>query len=295
MKKLPIKSLAQFRFVSKAWMSLIDSVKFIADYDNVCRPRHLIIIDRPDSSRYYYCQTLDDETFPRCNFTPNPTMGHKLTSALREPILQRECPHSLMNSTLVGSSHGLLCIDSYERSKVIILNPSIRKSIAIDVPSQPYTFFYYTTVVGFGVCPLTLDPKIIMIPHYNKKDSTFRLSRVEVIKVFSLSSRAWRRPSINLPRANMTLETPKVVIDGFIYHLAFDYSQKGYVFNLIISFDLTSEEFREIHLLESIKLGKLSISKLRETLVVLEYNMVVASGMPLCAVWMMDNDSFTQL
>nr|GFA10738.1 hypothetical protein [Tanacetum cinerariifolium] len=53
--------------------------------------------------------------------------------------------------------------------------------------------------------------------------------------------------------------------------------------------------FREIHLPESIKLGKLSISKLRETLVVLEYNMVVASGMPLCAVWMMDNDSFTQL
>nr|GEX05243.1 hypothetical protein [Tanacetum cinerariifolium] len=186
MKKLPIKSLAQFRSVSNAWKSLIDSVKFIADYDNVCQPRR------------------------------------------------------------------------------------------------------------FGVCPLTLDPKIIMIPHYNKKDSTFRLSRVEV-KVFSLSSRARRRPSINLPRENMTLETPQVVIDEFVYHLAFDYSKKGYVSNLIISFDLTSEEFREIHLPESIKLGKLSICKLRETLVVLEYNMVVASEMPLCAVWMMDNDSFTQL
>nr|GFA41789.1 hypothetical protein [Tanacetum cinerariifolium] len=117
--------------------------------------------------------------------------------------------------------------------------------------------------------------------------------KVEV-KVFSLSSCAWRRPSINLPRENMTLETPQVVIDEFIYHLAFDYSKKGYVSNMIISFDLTSEEFREIHP-ESIKLGKLSISKLRETLVVLEYNMGVASGMPLCAVWMMDNDSFTQL
>ncbi|GJV77464.1 putative F-box domain-containing protein [Tanacetum coccineum] len=92
----------------------------------------------------------------------------------------------------------------------------------------------------------------------------------------------------------MILETPQVVIDGFIYHLAFDYSKKGYVSNLIISFDLNSEEFREIHLPESIKLGKLSISKLRETLVVLEYNMVVPNGKLLCAVLMMDNDLFTR-
>nr|GEY16946.1 retrovirus-related Pol polyprotein from transposon TNT 1-94 [Tanacetum cinerariifolium] len=63
--------------------------------------------------------------------------------------------------------------------------------------------------VRFRVCPLTLDPKIIMIPHCNKKDLTFHLSRVEV-KVFCLSSCAWRRPSINLPRENMTLETPQM-------------------------------------------------------------------------------------
>ncbi|GJW32618.1 zinc finger, CCHC-type containing protein [Tanacetum coccineum] len=32
MKKLPIKSLLQFRSVSKSWKFLIDSSKFIADY-----------------------------------------------------------------------------------------------------------------------------------------------------------------------------------------------------------------------------------------------------------------------
>ncbi|GKE46956.1 F-box/kelch-repeat protein-like protein [Tanacetum coccineum] len=93
----------------------------------------------------------------------------------------------------------------------------------------------------------------------------------------------------------MKLQTPQVVIDGFIYHLASDYSKKGYVSNLIISFDLTREEFREIHLPESIKLNFLSISKLRETLVVFEYNMVTFSEIKFHAVWMMDNDSFTRL
>ncbi|GKF13664.1 putative F-box protein, partial [Tanacetum coccineum] len=139
MKKLPIKSLAQFRSVSKAWKSLIDSVKFIADhyYYNVCQPPHLFII---------------------------------------------------------GSSHGLFCFYNAGISKAFIWNPSIRKSIAI------------------------VD---LLFPVVKK-------------------------------------------LEKYI-------SQ------------------------ESIKSRILSISKLRETLVVLEYNKVALCARQLCAVWMMDNDSFTQI
>nr|GEW07284.1 hypothetical protein [Tanacetum cinerariifolium] len=177
MKKLPIKSLAQFRSVSKAWKSLIDSVKFIADhYYNVCQPQHLFIIYAP----YYHfvCGTdafnefisiVDDETFSQCNLT-------------------RESPYSHMSSILVGS---LFCFYNPGISKAFLWNPSIRKSIAIVVSSR--------------------------------------------------------------------------------------------------------EEFREIHLPESIKSRSLSISKLRETLVVLEYNKVALCARQLCAVWMMNNDSFTQI
>ncbi|GJT90894.1 putative F-box domain-containing protein [Tanacetum coccineum] len=133
------------------------------------------------------------------------------------------------------------------------------------LPTQP-SDRGYETVVGFGVCHFTLDPKIIMIPHCFKKDIGFRISRVDDIKE---------------------------VIDGFIYWLASDNFKIGC--DIVISFDLTSEEFREIHLPESIKLNFLSISKLRETLVVLEYNMVIFSEIKFHAVWMMDNDSFTRL
>ncbi|GJT90897.1 putative F-box domain-containing protein [Tanacetum coccineum] len=283
--------IQKLRSVSKAWKSLI-SFKFIAKLDNVYQLRRQFIYYSPDDSHYFY-HTFDDETFPQFYFTSNPTIGQKSTSALRELIQQRECPFSLMKSTLVGSSHGLLCFYYFVINKFFIWNPSIGKFIAIVVPSRPTTGHY--TVVGFGVCPFTLDPKIIMIPHcFKKYSSTYRIGRVEV---FSLSSCAWA-PSINLPRETVRLEqNSQEVIDGFIYWLASDSFkiECDIVSKLIISFGLTSEEFSEIHLPESIKLKFLSISKLRETLVVLEYNMVTFSEIKFHAVWMMDNDSFTRL
>ncbi|KAI3776471.1 hypothetical protein L1987_46256 [Smallanthus sonchifolius] len=91
----------------------------------------------------------------------------------------------------------------------------------------------------------------------------------------------------------------EVVIDGFLYWLATDRiitSDDGFMYyNLIISFDMISEEFREVNLPNSLAHQsdyKLSISKLRESLVVLE------RGEEATSVWMMEDGvpkSFTKL
>ncbi|GJS20101.1 putative F-box domain-containing protein [Tanacetum coccineum] len=70
-------------------------------------------------------------------------------------------------------------------------------------------------------------------------------------------------------------------------------------YNLIMSFDMKSEEFEEIYLPERLALNgdiDYPISKLRESLVVLEYN--IDAENPVYSVWMMEDDvskSFTKL
>ncbi|KAI3776455.1 hypothetical protein L1987_46240 [Smallanthus sonchifolius] len=119
------------------------------------------------------------------------------------------------------------------------------------------------------------------------------------VEVFTLSTRAWRSPcSGNLPRKSVQFCWEQVVVDGLLYWLAIDgiAMDGGFRhYNLIISFDMTSEEFREVNLPDSLACVfgyKLSMSKLRESLAVLKHCEWATS------VWMMQDGvpkSFTKL
>nr|GFB28240.1 hypothetical protein [Tanacetum cinerariifolium] len=61
MKRLPAKSLIQFRSVSKPWKSLIDSSAFIALYQHT-QQRHRILVR--DDFEHNYVSVADDDTFP---------------------------------------------------------------------------------------------------------------------------------------------------------------------------------------------------------------------------------------
>ncbi|KAI3725484.1 hypothetical protein L1987_65272 [Smallanthus sonchifolius] len=136
-------------------------------------------------------------------------------------------------SSIIGSSHGLLCFFGYYQLKKpmdVLWNISIRKAVAVVVP--------------------------------NAKDVKCRKN-------------------------------------GFLYGLATDRFTMDGEFssrNLIISFDVTSEEFREVNLPHSlahdVSERSLYISKLRKSLVVLEHHEMVYT------VWMMNDggtESFTKL
>ncbi|XP_076913053.1 uncharacterized protein LOC143571542 [Bidens hawaiensis] len=120
------------------------------------------------------------------------------------------------------------------------------------------------------------------------------------VEVFTLSTGASRSPYGNLPRKPIQFGYRQAV-NGFYYWLATDTSTiDGELesYNMIISFDITSEEFREIDLPDNLVYNRsmcnLSISNIRESLVVLECD----ENEGVYVVWIVEDsvpESFTKL
>ncbi|CAI9270575.1 unnamed protein product [Lactuca saligna] len=289
-KRLPVKSLVQFRSVSKQWKSLIDSREFLAAYNIYHnQPQRLIVwYEYPVDTEEKYVSFVDDETFAKQGF------------AVTLPVLAKV----LNDSRVVGSSQGLLCLHGYYRVPrhsrhnsvreiAVLWNPSIRKSVGVAVPGV--LRWGLETILGFGVCPIRSDPMIVKITQVNLNwEMRSRVSVPWVVKVFSLSKGSWRILPCNLPNKSIKVTWSQVVIDRFIFWFAFDkmvaddggFSTK----NMIMSFDMTTEEFRVVDLPENLanqSYMNLSISKVWESLAVLEY----ATNMmnQVCNVWVKDH------
>ncbi|KAJ0953045.1 putative F-box domain-containing protein [Helianthus annuus] len=270
MKRLPVRSLLQFRSLSKAWKSLIDSSDFI--------------------THYYASNQLQ----------------HLLKVPLAIPMLV-DMYHSYR---IIGISHGLLCLyghDAVGSHMAVVWNPSVRKSVGVVVPNVPDMSqdTIYEVALGFWACGETSDLKIVKITYidiWTEMDSIPESMPDTIpipsqVEVFTLSTGAWRSPysTTNLPRKSLQFDNySQVVIDGSLYWLAMDCctGEELLTCNLIISFDMISEEFKQVSLPHSlahrIYLGDLHLSKLRNSLVVLQQDVV----------WIMEDavqNSFTKL
>ncbi|PWA52758.1 protein kinase-like domain-containing protein [Artemisia annua] len=193
----------------------------------------------------------------------------------------------------IVSSQGLLFVHRYDAlsgtAKGVIWNPTIRKSVDITVRDS------YPAYFGFGVCPNTYDPKIVKY----KFNSYCRKREFEI---FTLSTNAWRRLYKNLPRERIGLGT-QVAIDRFMYWSASERIYADDVYQsqmLIVSFDMTSEEFMEISYSASLGVceeGSLYLDKIRDSLVVVQFK--CEPEKPAYSVWkMMEHGvskSFTKL
>ncbi|GKA18730.1 putative F-box domain-containing protein [Tanacetum coccineum] len=167
-KRLPAKSLIQFRSVSKQWKSLIDSSKFIANYHRTQPQHHLLVsyIDQENKSDRKYVTIAGDDTFPQQKFSPT----------VPESVKQ-------LNQPIIFSSQGLLCLydvfaapDDSGTKTAVIWNPTIRNSVTIALPN--FSKLYYRTVIGFGVCLDTCDPKLVKVtfhPNLSGKDTIVEL------------------------------------------------------------------------------------------------------------------------
>ncbi|KAM0030922.1 putative F-box domain-containing protein [Helianthus debilis subsp. tardiflorus] len=293
--RIPVKSLLQFRSVSKAWKSLIDSSDFINRYSS--QQQHLLVrlrfvkYDHLENFRFSktkYVTIVDDVTFP-----------HQRVSLTHPAFV-----NMLLSHRIIGNSHGLLCLYGcygLETIMAVVWNVSIKKAIAVVVPNVANGV--YTTFVGFGVCPTTNDPKIVKITdiiHWEDVES-IPDSIPWQVEVFTLSTGAWRSPYHNLPRTSIQFGNWQAYVEGFCYWLATDRSivDAGFEgYNRIISFHLTSEEFREVNLPDSLvydgSIDNLNIANLRESLVVLEQD----ARENVCYVWSMKDGvsmSFTKL
>ncbi|XP_071700617.1 putative F-box protein At1g32420 [Rutidosis leptorrhynchoides] len=248
---LPVKSIVRFRSVSKEWKSLIDSSEFNSDFilGQVQRPRFLLRAYRgnviADGEKGEYCWVVedDDDIF----------LQNKISLSYPPSVNRLLNKNGLEFNGLefIGSSHGLLCFsgcyvcENNCFSRYVIWNPSIRKSLAIDA-------LYYKDVVqvGFGVCPNSLDPKIVRIseyyvPYYYNIEQKLESTWVWRVDVFTLSEGVWRSPLTKLPNKwsaiSLFVSQIPVIINGYIYWSAsVDYLGEC---NMIISFNLATEEF----------------------------------------------------
>ncbi|KAJ0449762.1 putative F-box domain-containing protein [Helianthus annuus] len=262
-KRLPVKSLIRCRSVSKSWKSLIDSSNFIAHYSS--QQQHLLVYNHLYDSDPNCVSIVDDNTFPQ----------HRVSVTL-PPLVKM-----LGSYRKLGTSHGLLCL--YNNGRVVIWNPPIRKAVAVVVPNVVDAKMF-NIELGFGVCRETSDPKIVKITYFTYIDRFRNMESVTIpqqVEVFTLSTGAWRSPnSGNLPRKSIIFGSEDgVCVDGVYYWLATDRSTVDAqirAYNMIISFDMTSEEFGEVNLPDSFvyegSMWNLYIYNLRESLVLVKYS-----------------------
>ncbi|XP_071717866.1 putative F-box protein At1g47800 [Rutidosis leptorrhynchoides] len=311
--QLPVKSILRFRSVSKEWKSLIDSSEFNSDY--IAKRQRLLII----RCRGYIVDDVECETGEYCWIVDDDGSFSQYKSSLKYPrfVNRRKVKQLYVNrenvkpwyvnlrsikgilniSSLqfVGTSHGLLCfINNYVYcfDHYVIWNPSIRKSVAINEPYSSGLVSY-----GFGVCPHSLDPKIIRIIGYWQ------------VEIFTLSGGVWRSPLTKLQSKwliNIRLCAPtSFAINGFIYWGAF-VSHKPIVGNCltdpvftIVSFNLVTEEFTKIDVPSKLSrrrnLTYFELFKLRESLGVVRYE--YKGSEKDHNVWLMDHvsKSFSEL
>ncbi|KAJ0842860.1 putative F-box domain-containing protein [Helianthus annuus] len=235
-KHLPVKSLIRCRSVSKSWKSLIGSSKFITLYRS--QQQHLLVYNYLSVDHPNCVSIVDDNTFPQDRVP--------LTLPLFVKMLKR--------FKKVGSSRDLLCL--YSDGKLVIWNPLITKAVAVVVPNVVDDKMFQT-VLGFGVCRETIDPKIVKIRYIDKFADMESVNSIPwQVKIFTLSTGVWRSPnSSNLPRKSIIFGSGDgVCVDGVYYWLATDRSTVDAqirAYNMIISFNMTSEEFREVNLPDS--------------------------------------------
>nr|GEV62431.1 reverse transcriptase domain-containing protein [Tanacetum cinerariifolium] len=283
-----VKSLIRFTSVSKPWKSFIDSPEFIACYGVRHSQPHRLLLRYENTVKprdFKHISFVDDVTFPQQqqDFDPNVS-----------DLLKRY--HDL---TVIGSSCGLWCLLGYEKFPteiVFIWNPTIRKSVGIVLPRFLNRLPGHHPTIGFGVCPSTYDPTIVGISYSDWNYENIDTDKWQV-QIFTLSSKTWNMiPSSNMPRGSIRLRpTTQVAIDRFIFWVAFGLfvGNDGELEfkNLILTFDLITHEFKEVHLPVSIvNQGQvpldISISELNESLVVSAYTNEVNDGR-VYGVWMM--------
>ncbi|GJU51133.1 hypothetical protein Tco_1220688 [Tanacetum coccineum] len=247
MNRLPVKSLLQFRAMSKQWKFSIDNFEFILNYgvreSNSCC---FNLIYKHDNHGFMY------------------SVDEKLAFRHMDSNL------NIMSLTPVASSEGVWCFAFGDNSMLLLWNPSIKKSVGILVPN--YTQQPDSMIFGFGICPVTLEPTILKINYPLYTDGPWYVS------VSTLSSRTWYNLDYDcLPRDSVRIKRAgQAVTDGKIFWIGSErfYNDDG-ISNkiyMIVSFDLVTHQFHVQDMPEQVRVGEFSlpyyISQLGDSLII---------------------------
>lgn len=285
--RLPVKSLLRFRAVSKSWYSLITNPNFITFHLNQTNKNNTATLllrhyDKNDKKEHY---TL---------FPDDQTLG-EVFSAIEFPFKS-----AIGYFRIVGSCNGVLCLSDDlfgDMETVIMWNPSIRKYVALHMGSKPR--WPHMFVLGFGVCRSTNDPKVVKIVYL--KDISYNYKAPPEVEVYSLSTGSWRSVgSVAPPYYMVEFTWSQAFVNGAVHWIAYDKCVEGGFRNLVVSFDMGDEVFREIMLpnaLASELVTNLCIHAVGGSLAALKYNNQLETTP--CCVWVMKEygvpESWTKL
>ncbi|XP_065628572.1 F-box/kelch-repeat protein At3g23880 isoform X2 [Quercus suber] len=285
--RLPVKSLIQFRCVSKSYNSLITSPVFIkSSFTRSHSDSNKLIVRYLDVKYHIERYKLIYE-------------DNDKNDSSSEQIQDLELP--LRSSSrdyfrLLGSANGLFCL--HEENRFILWNPCIRKFITLPNPSVTYFLPCYLAI-GFDL--RTDDYKVVRIV-YQSVNVWYEVAKPPLVEVYSVSEGSWRVTSAGdsyPPRISISNWHPQAAyLNGAVYFAANDWGDAQSL--IVLSFDLGDEVFRLISLPNG-KFGldaDIGTSVFNGLLSLICYGYQHLSTVKSCSVWVMKEygvvDSWTK-
>ncbi|KAL2932211.1 Hydroquinone glucosyltransferase [Bienertia sinuspersici] len=236
LSRLPVKLLLRFRCVAKSWRSLIDDKYFI----------NLHLKHSLQNPTYHNLMIKD------CFLQDNPTINDRYLYSVDFPTLNQAKSINLqfdcdpIETEIVGSCNGLLCLADGNSMGTLVYNPATRKKRVIpvspvDIPG--YVVLCDRIVYGFGYDHVNDDYKLLRIIQSREKTIDFHVTEV---KLYSLNSNCWKRvrdfPSEYYISYGMCWG---VHVNGCLHWLAIRKPQSDGT-KEIVAFDLRTEEYKVV-------------------------------------------------
>lgn len=245
--RVPVKHLLRCRCVSKRWCSVIDSNEFVKKHyeASVERNRGGIII-----SGNKKLLLADFESINYGNAAIN---------------LSREMKRILDGARLVGSANALFCL--CKEDNFFLLNPCTRKCKTL--PMVPTKFLSNRNVCGFGYDRVSDDYKVVITTYRNLP------TRGIIPVVYSLRKNKWSPiPNVFSMENINFIGIRGQFADGALHWKATDVTFKS---SMVVSFDLSLEQFRETKYYNGTNIVLMDISMESSWVEEISANLVFAS------------------
>ncbi|XP_031121315.1 F-box protein CPR1-like isoform X2 [Ipomoea triloba] len=223
LSRVPAQPLLRLRCVSKSWREIIDSPDFIKLHLNRALQTNS---DRKLILRSTFVYVADFDELEQTNTA--------VYTALDLPYKR-----SAFGTDILGSCHGLLCLDTTgDEDRMVLWNPTTHKYHRFPFPEfenlGESAICIWCLVFGFGYDKVSDDYKVLRIFQSHECQSE--------AKVYSLKLNSWRKIPcfpycLKYKRAN------GVLVAGAL-HWAVCRTPQLYMENLIGAFDLGTEEYR---------------------------------------------------
>ncbi|GKB40132.1 F-box domain containing protein [Tanacetum coccineum] len=270
--RLPAKTLARMRGVSKPWNALLSHPSFINSHleknMNTYNKDDDEVLLAFDEGFFHTCQT-----FITC---PSRSSILQISNIVKLPPLSDDS-----YIIFVGSVNGIICFADYQSGDFYIWNPSLSALTAL----PPYTA-EDDSLFRFGFDPIKDDYKVVIVSFRDDEHGDIVKGSIKV-GVYSLRKGSWKSVPGFPSHITMISNKDEVCADGHVYWLCnIDNSRET-----IVSFNLGLETFHEISLPQSIQ-----VCNAQNVLGVLSKKLCVMSCIRNgdCEVWVMDDDGWVK-